>query len=144
MKTAVLEALGEASLHRPAAVNAALAANDRIKYAFALLQTAAAHADDPAQPIADLKRERTACGIGDQRLDIFAEAARREGNRYQIPGAARLLERIAADMRQMAAPAIEANGGSFSARLDELLEAMPDARDDMLDASSIAAMTRAG
>jgi uncharacterized protein Yka (UPF0111/DUF47 family) len=144
MKTAVLEALGEASLHRPAAVNAALAANDRIKYAFALLQTAAAHADDPAQPIADLKRERTTCGIGDQRLDIFAEAARREGNRYQIPGAARLLERIAADMRQMAAPAIEANGGSFSARLDELLEAMPDARDDMLDASSIAAMTRAG
>jgi hypothetical protein len=144
MKTAVLEAPGEASLHRPAAVNAALAANDRIKYAFALLQTAAAHADDPAQPIADLRRERTACGIADRGLDTFAEAARREGSRYQIPGAARLLKRIAADMRQMSAPAIEANGGSFSARLDALLDAMPDARDDMLDAASLAAMTRAG
>jgi uncharacterized protein Yka (UPF0111/DUF47 family) len=144
MKAAVLEALGEAGLRRPAAVNAALAANDRIKYGLALLQMAAAHADEPDRPVADLKHERIACGIADRTLDAVAETARREGSRYQIPGGARLLERIAADIRQMAAPVIEADGGSFAGRLDALLAAMPEASGDMLDAAALAALTRAG
>jgi hypothetical protein len=50
MKTEVLAAIGEQDgLRRPAAVNAALAANDRVKFAFTLLQAALAHADHPEQ-----------------------------------------------------------------------------------------------
>jgi uncharacterized protein Yka (UPF0111/DUF47 family) len=139
-----LEALGEAGLARPAAVNAALAANDRIKYALALLQLAAAHADEPDRPIADLKHERIACGIADRTLDTVTEAARREGGRYRIPGLARLLERIAADLRRMAAPVIKAGAGDFAGRLEALLAAMPDASDDMLDAAALPVLTRAG
>jgi uncharacterized protein Yka (UPF0111/DUF47 family) len=144
MKTEVLAAIGEAGLRRPAAVNAALAANDRVKYVLALLQTAAAHADDPNRPVAALRHERVACGIADRTLDSLAETARRLDGSYQIPGAARLLERIAADMRQMAVPVIDAGGSGFASRLDALLAAFPNAAHDMLDAGTIEAMTRAG
>jgi hypothetical protein len=144
MKTPVLEALGEADLRRPAAVNAALAANDHIKCALALLQMAAAHADAPDRPVADLRQERIACGIADRALDSLAETARREGDRYRVPGLARLLDLIATDLRQMAAPVIEAGGDDFRGRLDALLAAMPQASEDLLDAVALAAMTRAG
>lgn len=144
MKTEVLAAIGEAGLRHPAAVNAALAANDRVKYALALLQMAAVHADRPEQPAADLRHERIACGIDDRTLDGIAAASRREGSRYRIPGVGRLFERIAADMRQMAAPVIEADGGSFASRLEALLGAMPKAADDRLEGDAVAAMTRAG
>jgi uncharacterized protein Yka (UPF0111/DUF47 family) len=144
MKSEVLAAIGEQSLRRPAAVNAALAANDRIKYALALLQIAAAHAEAPDPPVADLKHERIACGIADRTLDSLVETTRREGSSYQMPGARRLLERIAGDVREMAAPVIEADGRAFAARLDALLAAMPKAGGDMLEADALAAMTRAG
>ncbi len=144
MKTEVLAAIGEAGLRRPAAVNAALAANDRIKYAFALLQMAAAHADEPDQPAASLKRERITCGIDEPALDALTEAARRQGGRYHIPGAARLFQRIEADMRVMAAPVIEAGATGFAARLQSLLSALPDAEDDTLEPAALAAITRAG
>lgn len=117
MKSEVLAAIGEESLRRPAAVNAARAANDRVKYALALLQMAAAHAETPDQPVADLKHERIACGIADRRLDSLLKTARREGSCYQMPGARRLLERIAGDLREMATPIVEAGREGFSARL---------------------------
>jgi uncharacterized protein Yka (UPF0111/DUF47 family) len=144
MKTEVLAAIGEAGLRRPAAVNAALAANDRVKYRFALLQMAAAHADDPSQPVAELRQERIACRITDQSLDGLAETARRDGSHYRIRGVRNLLAGIAADVREMAAPIIEAGRGRFAARLEALLAAIPEANDDMLDAAALAAMTRAG
>ena len=65
MKTQILAAIGEKELQPAARLNAALAANDRVKYAFSLLQMALAHAEHPEQPAATLKRERIACGIDD-------------------------------------------------------------------------------
>ena len=144
MKTEVLAVIGEEGLSRPAAVNAALAANDRIKFALTLLQMAAAHADQPEQPVASLQHERIACGINDPSMDNLAEAAHRIGSRYHIPGVARLLERIGADLREMAAPVVVAGGAAFAARLEVLLSTVPDATNDMLDATAIAALTRAG
>ncbi len=108
MKAEVLAAIGEDQLRRPAAVNAALAANDRVKFAFTLLQAALAHADHPEQPAESLKRERIACGIDDLDLDGLIAATRRQGTRYLMPGVPRLLARIAADMRVMAAPLLDA------------------------------------
>jgi uncharacterized protein Yka (UPF0111/DUF47 family) len=144
MKTEVLSAIGEDELRRPAAVNAALAANDRVKYAFSLLQMAVAHADAPDQPAPTMKRERIACGIDDPALDGFVAAARRQGRRYQLPGVPKLLADIADDMRAMAAPVIDAGKPEVAARLDALLAALPDAADETLDGDAVSAITQAG
>jgi uncharacterized protein Yka (UPF0111/DUF47 family) len=139
MKSEVLAVIGEGGLRQPAAVNAALAANDRVKYAFTLLQMAAAHADQPEQPLASLKRERLACGIDDPDLDMMTASARRAGvAQYHMPGAARLLGRITDDMRIMAAPI-----GDPDSRLKTLLAAMPSAEGDVLDAATLNTMTTA-
>ncbi len=49
MKTQILAAIGESELQPAARLNAALAANDRLKYAFSLLQMALTHAEHPEQ-----------------------------------------------------------------------------------------------
>jgi hypothetical protein len=69
MKTQILEAIGEMDAGRSAQMDAALAANDRIKYCFSLLQAALAHADHPAQPGDPLRRERLACGVENNAFD---------------------------------------------------------------------------
>ena len=143
MKSEVLAAIGADGLRRPAAVNAALAANDRIKYSFSLLQMAAAHADQPELPPVSLKRERIACGLDDPALDGFVLGASRIGPDYVMPGTARLLARIEADMRVMAAPVQEAGIPEFGDRLARLLAAMPRATEDHLEAAALAALTRA-
>ena len=76
MKTQILAAIGESDLQPAARLNAALAANDRVKYAFSLLQMALAHAEHPEQPAPTLKRERIACGVDDPDLDACVAAAR--------------------------------------------------------------------
>jgi uncharacterized protein Yka (UPF0111/DUF47 family) len=144
MKVTVLKALGEAELSQPALVNAALAANDRVKYFLSLLQTAIAHADQPQQVAEPLQAERIAAGIDDPALDRIVAGTQQQGARYRIPGAADLLSRIAADMRIMAAPVLAANDASFGRRLDALLGALPHPEEDRLDGPSVAAMTRAG
>lgn len=68
-KTRIAAILGERELVPPALVNPALAANDRAKYYFTLLQSAAGHAGQPERASPDLRRERLACGIGDSSLD---------------------------------------------------------------------------
>lgn len=45
MKSQALEAIGETDLQHPTQVNAALAANNRLKFHFSLLQMAIAHAE---------------------------------------------------------------------------------------------------
>ncbi|HET8997762.1 MAG TPA: hypothetical protein VFN42_13925, partial [Acetobacteraceae bacterium] len=143
MKTGVLGAIGAEDLRRPAEVNAALAANDRVKYAFSLLQMAAAHADQPQLPAATMQRERLACGIDDAALDRFTASASRRGGIYLIPGAGRLMGQIVADMRLMAAPVLDSGQPEFASRLDALLGAMPAAGDDRLDPAGLAAITQA-
>jgi uncharacterized protein Yka (UPF0111/DUF47 family) len=140
MKAEVLAAIGETGLGRAASVNAALAANDRVKYLLSLLQVAAAHADQPAAPPASLKRERIACGIDDTALDAIAAAARREGHAWRIPGAAGVLARIGREVEIMAAPVIAAGTPGFAARVQAARTGLPNAADDLLDAAALAAM----
>ncbi|HYM91434.1 MAG TPA: hypothetical protein VEW91_07370 [bacterium] len=71
-------------------MNAALAANDRLKYSFSILQMALAHADHPEQPASTLRRERLAAGIDDPRLDDTVATAQRDGDRYRAPGSAKV------------------------------------------------------
>ena len=143
MKTAVLEAIGEAPLQPAAEVNSALAANDRLKYFLALLQFALSQADHPEQAPVSLARERVACGIDNNEFDDVVRAARREGEHYRLPGAAMLLARIERDMRVMAAPVIAARGADdeFARRLETVLSALPDAKDDLVERAAIECMT---
>ena len=144
MKSEILAAIGENELQPAARLNAALAANDRVKYAFSLLQMASAHARHPDQPAATLKRERMACGIDDPDLDSVVAGARMKGKSCSIAGARTLLARIADDMRVMAAPVLAANEQGFAARLGGLLQGLPAAIDDLVDPDAISQMTEAG
>jgi uncharacterized protein Yka (UPF0111/DUF47 family) len=140
MKKQVLEAIGETELERSGLVEAALAANNRLKYYFSLLQMAAAHADSPDQPASTLRHERLACGIEDAAMDEIVNAARREGECYRIPGWVKMRKQITQEMRVMAAPV----SALFAARMDALLVALPSPQDDLLDANAIQSITRAG
>ncbi len=140
MKAAVLAAIGEAELSRPAAVNRALTANDRVKYWLSLLQMAAAHADHPSQPAATMQHERISCGIADVAFDAFTAAARREGSAYLMPNVDTVLSRLAEELRAMAAPVLDER---FATRLQAALAALPLATDNLLDAAALAALTTA-
>lgn len=144
MKTQILAAIGEAGLQPAAELNAALAANDRLKYVFSLLQMAADHAMHPKQPAASLKRERVACGIDAPDLDAVVAGARMAGASVRVTGAGGLLDRVATDMRVMAAPVLAAKPDGVAGRLDALLSALPSTTDDLLDPDAVSAMTQAG
>ena len=143
MKSEILAVIGEKGLQPAAALNAALAANDRVKFVFSLMQFALAHAENPEQPAPMLKRERIACSIDDAELDDAAARARMEGASCHLPGAASLLARLTADMRVMAAPALADKPGEFPERLAKLLAALPSGENDLLDPAAISGITKA-
>ena len=84
MKTQILAVIGEKGLQPAAALNAALAANDRVKFLFSLLQFALAHAEAAGPARSTLRRERIACGIDDPDLDgvVAGRAQGRHGLSY--------------------------------------------------------------
>jgi len=144
MKTQILAALGENGLQQATALNAGLAANDRVKYAFSLLQMALVHAQHPEQPAVTLKQERLACGIDDTDLDAAVRGAREVGKDCRIPGAGHIMARIGDDMRLMAAPVLAARDPGVAERLKALLEGMPTAKGDLVDPAAVSAMMQAG
>jgi hypothetical protein len=120
MKSQILAAIGEHGLQPAASLNAALAANDRVKYAFSLLQMAISHAENPEQTAPTLKQERVGCGIDDPDLDTAVAASRMEGKSCHMPGAARVVARIAEDVHLMAAPILATEPNGIAARVDGL------------------------
>jgi uncharacterized protein Yka (UPF0111/DUF47 family) len=145
VKTQVLQAIGETELQRAAGVNAALAANDRVKYLFTLLQMAATQAERPAHPPATLKRERLASGVADAELDEVIAGARRQGGQVQIPFCRRLLAMIGQEVQAMAAPVLAAHPEqNFADRLKAQLAGLPAAADDLLEPDDIDRITRVG
>ena len=150
-KTLIVSALGEEKLLLPSLVNAALTANDRVKYLFTLLQTARAHADRPNAPVSSLSAERLTAGVTDPSFDTAVAGAQKlPDSRYQIPRADAALQMIAEDLGQMLAPLVlaagDAQANEFSARHQALADDprlaelhTPDS--DTLYGSSIEAMT---
>ena len=149
MKTQVLEEIGETALSRWAGIDAALAANDRIKYYFSLLQTAAARADHPEQKISTLQSERLASGVANPAFDDLVSQSRRENGHYMLPGCHALLQQVVQDLRVMAAPVLakakrSAASSEFAPRLESLVAKLPDPETDVIDASAIDDITSAG
>ena len=144
MKTQILAAIGETELQPAAALNAALAANDRLKYAFSLLQMAVDHAGHPKQEAETLKRDRVACGIDDPTLDATVAGARMAGASCRVPGAAAIMARIAGDVRVMAAPVLATKGDGMRVRVEGVLGVLPPATGDLLDPAAVASMMQAG
>lgn len=134
-----METLGEDALTLPAQIEAGLAANDRLKYYFTLLQVARSHADQPDQPASSLKQERLVAGIGDSALDGVVAATHKEGTSYRLPGCRRLMDAIADDARLMAVRAEP----STKQRLKRLLDDLPKAEDDLVESGAIDSITRA-
>ena len=143
-KAHIIDALGEGTLLLPALLNGALAANDRAKYYFTLLQTAQGHAEQPDAPAAELRAERQAAGIAEESYDaIVAESRRGEGGYYRIPRVQAVCTALYQDLQRMLEP-IQAAGrpesGGFAARL-KLLTARPWCQaDDLVTGDQIAAM----
>jgi len=141
VKAQIVSALGEADLELPIRINAALDANNRIKYYFSLLQMAAARADLPEKPVANLRRERVSCGIDDAALDDTVAASRRENEFYLIPGCRRILDAVASDFRLMTGAV---GDQPFTARAERLICEMPAAGADTIPVAAVSAITRAG
>ena len=141
-KRHIISTLGEESLLLPSLVNAALAANDRFKYYFTLLQTARSYADHPEADSPSLRRERLASGVGDETLDdVVAASGRRDDGRYQIRRAARVVRTAIDDVETMLAPLAASAMGGFAQRFEELKSKAPAAVDDVLSAAELDAIT---
>ena len=143
MKSQILAAIGEVDVQPAAALSAALAANDRLKYLFSLLQLSLSYGEHPGQQAGTLKRERIACGIDDADLDRAIPGARMAGARCHIEGASKIMARIAAEMRVMAAPLLAVNSVGVAERLKLLLGSLPAGNDDLVDPDKISAMMQA-
>ena len=139
MKAEITQSLGEQGLALPSRIEAGLAANDRLKYYFSLLQLARSHAESPDQSSPSLKSERLLARVADRTLDQFVAAAQKQGGAYKLPGVGGILASMAQDIAIMASPA----NAEAKARLALLLSSMPKTDGDMLEGAAIDVMTHA-
>jgi uncharacterized protein Yka (UPF0111/DUF47 family) len=147
-KNRIINALGESKLLLPALLNAALAANDQVKYLFTLLQLARERAQHPHAATSNLMQERIACGLDDEdELDNVVEASRRDGDDgYRIPHAERILTLITRNIRSMLEPLREAARAEFDGlvqRHQRFLLAGTHAQHDAISGKTILAITSA-
>ena len=120
-KQAIVAELGDQQVLAPDTIAESLVANDQVKYYFALLQSACAHAAHPGLPATDLKAERLACRLGDDWLDEVVAGTRMDaaGN-YQIPNGPEILNRVWSGIGAMLACLPARDQNAFRARLKAL------------------------
>lgn len=143
-KLDVIASLGQMQLLRPAWINAALAANDRLKLYLTVLQAAQAHAEQPNLAPLDLTPEFAAARLGAAWLKDLPGTAYREGKTLHLPDFLRLAALLREDLRIMARPLVE-GGIAAESGLDSRVEhwcvwldALPD---DALEAVQLKALT---
>jgi len=146
-KSRIVEALGEEGLRLPALLNEALAANDRAKYLFTVLQVAQGHADHPGGPAPELRAEREAAGLAAAGFDEVAAAAVKVGEgAYFMPGVDRLCARLHVEVDTMLAPlqAADEDAHAFEERRGRLSAEPWCDEDDHIGAAQIAYLTSGG
>ena len=150
-KSAIVASLGERKLALPRLVNEALAANDRIKYLFTLLQAARHQADDPVPTAPKLRNERLQAGIDDESLDaVPGEARRADDGTYRVPALPRLLDAMRRDLDLMLQACIaaedELTADERAAFQQRAAVALPDPKqlqDELIRGSTLDQLTRA-
>ena len=148
-KQGIIGSLGEKQLLLPGLLQAGLAANDRVKYFFTLLQFAQEQCERPAPNPPDLQREREACGVAAAELDgVIAASRGLSGGRCRIPGVAGLLASVLACLNEMLAPVelaqelgLESGAGEYRKRLTAVTRLARGARKDIAPATLISALT---
>src|SRR5262245_59467062 len=151
-KVAILEQIGERSLLLPDLINRGLAANDRLKFYFSLLQAAQAYAQAATPQAPDLRGEREASGLSDASLDEVVGASRMvTHDTVHIPGVGGILEQLFADVRRMLEPIATAAASRgdlrdratlYTRRLEEQSARAPAITDDQISANAIDSLTR--
>jgi uncharacterized protein Yka (UPF0111/DUF47 family) len=146
-KTSIIGELGEPALLLPQRLQDALAANDRLKFCFTLLQAAESHANHPEETPLDLTAERSAVHLPAGELDAAVGASRIDGDgALYLRGAARLRQWMLEDLCSLSAPL--ALGGApeaepLAARERKLVAALPEFTGDHVPAGVVGAMTSA-
>jgi len=142
-KTRILDSLNEHTLLLPSLVNRALAANDRVKYRFTLLQTAQSHAERPEAPSTSLHSERMAAGVQNSNLDqVVNNSEKVDGERYRIPKSHGIIQDAFSDVAEMLEPLRTADmpeSGDFARRLQAFTK--PEIHNDELAGETIRAIT---
>lgn len=143
-KPEIISRLGERELLLPHLIENALAANERLKLYFSILQAAQRHADHP-QESPQLPGAGQQAGPIDIALSETVSASRREpGGGLYIPGARRLREHMLADLAALRAP-LEQTGAAQAAELvareRALLDALPALEADLVPADLIDRIT---
>jgi len=146
-KTEIIGDLGESTLLVPERLQEALAANDRIKFCFTVLQAAASHAQHPQETPLDLSAERTAARMTAVDLDAAVTQSRcgADGTLH-IPGADRIRRLILDDIASMHASLSLAGvpeAEALANRERTLATTLPIFADDRVPAGVIGAMTSA-
>ena len=150
-KQQIISSLGEKQLLLPGLVQSGLAANDRVKYFFTLLQLAKEQCEQPAANPADLQREREASGVRESEFDsVIAESRGLPGGRCRVPGAAAVLARVLGCLDEMLAPVelaqelgLESGAPELRRRVAAVAKLARTARKDVLPAALISALTSA-
>jgi uncharacterized protein Yka (UPF0111/DUF47 family) len=146
-KVEIIGELGQNQLVLPELVCCALAANDRVKLCFSLLQAAESHANHPEQPVPTLFAGQTALGIGDAGIERSVPESRLQPDgSLQIPGAAQLRGMILADVSTMQAPltlAGSADAEAMATRERALRADLPDFTEDRVPPGVVNAITSA-
>jgi uncharacterized protein Yka (UPF0111/DUF47 family) len=130
-KSAVLGTLDERGLLLPELLERAFAANERAKYELSLLQMAVMHATAPDVDFPNLRGERLAAGVTDERFDTVVATARpaRE-DQVRVPMGAEIVEDLLEDVGRMVDPLrVAERAGGLEGRLAAIVEAAPRGRD---------------
>lgn len=126
-KQAIVELLGEQEILAPDAIARSLVANDQVKYYFALLQTARAHADQPHVAATDLKAERLASRIQDETLDDVVTGTKKDCTGvYRIPNGPEILRRVQKSITDMLACLSADEQDGFRKRIAALETPLPE------------------
>lgn len=145
-KTTIIKEIGQEDILLPLLVNAALLANERIKYYLALLQSAKDHGDHPEHDYSTLNPERVQAGIDNADLDIVVGITKKTGpDRYIVPHLPEIFTALDVCFHEMLAPIRKtsvAEADSFEARFSRIgLSATMD-RPEVATTDQITALTR--
>ena len=144
-KREMIRELGEKEILLPALVNAALLANDRIKYYFTLIQTAIDHAENPSGNQSNLRPEREIAEIENFELDdVVGKTVKAGPSTYHLEMTREIFASVAKCMKDMLQPfLIDGNeaGKEFSRRLKALEPAIARSKDDVIGRQAVDRIT---